>query len=147
MPLSRCIWTIEEEKTLRNLLGRMPLGRVASVMGRSKSSIISKASALGVSTRCKTINWNQENLNRLIVFRAQGLSWKEIAKEIGISENGCKSAYHRHQEEIDNLLNLRIEEHLREVMLKYVSSHSCDQVLHELRSDNLTSILRKALSL
>lgn len=138
------IWTVEEEKTLKNLVGSMPLSRVASVMGRSKSSVLSKASSLGLCTRSRTISWNSENLKRLVYLRVEGKSWSEIAKQFKLSENGCKSAYHRHQEDVCKLLNEIMRDRISQVLGSHVSNRVQLKILKDLEAVDLIAHIKAA---
>lgn len=93
-PLS-CQWTLSEEDLLKNLAGRASVNKISSLMGRSRQSIRSKATKLGLSLNFKRTQWDDDLLKEIIKLRGQGLDWVSIGKKLKKSPASCQRAFSR----------------------------------------------------
>ena len=146
--MGKCIaWTEDEEKTLRAKAGKIPPKRIASSMGRTLSSVLSRAQALGITLRTKTVSWQGENLLRLAELRQEGMSWEDIGKEFNLPGSTCKQAFYRNmdllkeakREKLLASIRLELEEVLRVRELKKVM-----EILEKADFDSLTQYLARS---
>jgi uncharacterized protein YaaW (UPF0174 family) len=86
-------------------------------------------------------------LKRLVILRVEGKSWAEISKEFKMSENGCKSAYHRHQKEICEILNGLLVDRITQVLDAHVSKRTQLKIVKDLESFELAAHIKEALRL
>lgn len=137
--MSKCTWTEDEEKTLKVLAGQMPIGRISSIMGRSESSIYSKAFLLGLSLRSKTSSWDTKRLEELANLRLEGKSWTDISKHFDVGEEGCKSAFYRHKKALKDQLLESMFEKFKEVLVETdLSKEQIEEAMTKMRSVNLS---------
>ncbi len=135
-------WTRHEEETLRKKAGKVPLARLASSMGRSKASISSRASALGISLTVKNCSWTDESLQKIAQMRLEGAGWGDIGKQFGISAEGCRTAYNRHKARIhEHILSHRLEE-IESVLSESLEGGDVEFVLRVIRQSNLAKDLK-----
>lgn len=137
--MSKCTWTEDEEKTLKVLAGQMPIGRISSIMGRSESSIYSKAFLLGLSLRSKTSSWDSKRLEELANLRLEGKSWTDISTHFEVGEEGCKSAFYRHKKVLkDKLLETLFEKFKEALVETEISEEQVEEVMVKLKAVNLS---------
>lgn len=91
-----CVWTTNEENLLKQLAGKATVNKISSLMGRSRQSIRSKATKLGLSLNFKRTQWQDDILQQIIDLRNQGKDWVAIGKQLKKSPMSCQRAYSRH---------------------------------------------------
>lgn len=95
-------WTEYEELHLQELRDKYPWKRVASMMGRSRGSVESKAKLLGITSDPNS--WkNTERGVKLAVLRGLGMSYSEVATVLGTSPEACRKAFNRYSEFCDDV--------------------------------------------
>jgi hypothetical protein len=96
VPSNSCVWTANEEQLLKQLAGRATVNKISSLMGRTRQSIRSKATKLGLSLNFKRTQWDEDVINEIVSLRNQGMDWVSIGKQMKKSSASCQRAYSRH---------------------------------------------------
>lgn len=85
-------WTDEEIAYLRSRRWCMSGVRIANKLGKTHSSVKSKASRLGLTLNPR--GWKDEEVEKLEALIEQGLSWAEVGEALGKTAAACrKKAY------------------------------------------------------
>jgi len=95
MTHTSCVWTTNEEQLLKQLAGKATVNKISSLMGRSRQSIRSKATKLGLSLNFKRTQWDTQKIDELLKLRTQGQDWVAIGKLLKKSTASCQRAYSR----------------------------------------------------
>ena len=140
--MGKCIvWTEDEEKTLRAKAGKIPPKRIASSMGRTLSSVLSRAQVLGITLRTKTLSWQGENLLRLEELKKEGKSWEEIGKEFNLSGNTCKQAFYRNKDLLKEAKREKVLATIQSELEETLRVRDLKRVMDVLKKTDFSSLL------
>lgn len=135
--MTKCLWTEAEEETLRRLAGEVHVRRIASIMGRSVSSINSRASLCGISLRHKTNKWDKSKFQELSRLRLEGASWEDIAEHFKVGIEACKSALYRHRRALREAMLFEMLEKVQVILQdESISQEQIDNAMKKIKALN-----------
>lgn len=84
-------WTAKEEQLLEQKYTEYGPDKLSTILGRSTKSIINKAHRIGgIRRQDSRKEWTTSEVERLLLYKDQGLSTIECAKRLGRSENSTQ---------------------------------------------------------
>jgi hypothetical protein len=134
-------WSEKEVTLLRRNAGILTVKFLSQKLDRSPNAIRVKASQLKIALTANADRWSDEDKEKLVSLRSEGLMWKDISEHLLRTEDSCRKMFQRLEGCFKDVKNNAILKKYEDLL----KQHNYDKILTPEQYAQITGCLRVVL--